>query len=72
MEKVTCFRAFFRFIVVLKLRMNVFQNSVVDLRHVTAERKRDLSGISNGKYLMRVETPILAIWLGGVTFSILH
>lgn len=53
--------------------MNVFQNSVVDLRYVTAERKRDLSGISNGKYLMGgVETPILAIWLGGVTFSILH
>lgn len=52
--------------------MNVFQNSVVDLRHVTAERKRDLNGTSNGKYLMRVETPILAIWLGGVTFSILH
>ena len=52
MEKVTCFRDFFRFIVVLKLNMNVFQNSVVDLRHVTAERKRDLSGISNGKYLM--------------------
>ena len=52
--------------------MNVFQNSVVDLRHVTAERKRDLNGISNGKYLMRRETPILAIWLGGVTFSILH
>lgn len=72
MEKVTCFRDFFRFIVVLKLNMNVFQNSVVDLRHVTAERKRDLNGISKGKYLMRVETPILAIWLGGVTFYILH
>ena len=63
---------FFRFIVVLKLNMNVFQNSVVDLRHVTAERKRDLRGISKGKYLMRRETPILSIWLGGVTFSILH
>lgn len=50
--------------------MNVFQNSVVDLRHVTAER--ELNSISKGKYLMRVETPILAIWLGGVTFSILH
>ena len=72
MEKVTCFRDFFRFIVILKLSMNLFQNSVVDLRYVTAERKRDLNGISNGKYLMRVETPILAIWLGGVTFSILH
>ena len=72
MEKVTCFRDFFRFIVVLKLSMNVFQNSVVDLRYVTAERKRDLNGISKGKYLIRVETPILAIWLGRVTFSILH
>ena len=72
MEKVTCFRAFFCFIVVLKLSMDVFQNSVVDLRHVTAERKRDLNGISNGKYLMRRETPILAIWLGGMTISILH
>ena len=70
MEKVTCFRDFFRFIVVLKLSMNVFQNSVVDLRHATAER--ELNGISKSKYLMRVETPILAIWLGGVTFSILH
>lgn len=66
------FPSFFCFIVVLKLNMNVFQNSVVDLRYVTAERKRDLNGISNGKYLMRVEIPILAIWLGGVTFSILH
>ena len=72
MEKVTCFRDFFRFIVILKLSMNLFQNSVVDLRYVTAERKRDLNGISKGKYLMRRETPILAIWLGGVTFSILH
>ena len=46
------FPSFFCFIVVLKLNMNVFQNSVIDLRHVTAERKRDLSGISNGKYLI--------------------
>ena len=53
-------------------KSDFFQNSDVDLRHVTAERKRDLNGISNGKYLMRRETPILAIWLGGVTFSILH
>ena len=66
------FPSFFCFIVVLKLNMNVFQNSDVELCHAKAERKRDLSGISNGKYLMRVETPILAIWLGGVTFSILH
>lgn len=46
------FPSFFCFIVVLKLNMNVFQNSDVELCHAKAERKRDLSGISNGKYLM--------------------
>ena len=70
MEKVTCFRAFFRFIVVFIISLIFFKIVTVDLRHATAER--ELNGISKSKYLMRVETPILAIWLGGVTFSILH